>query len=363
VNEDCLKLTSYLGERDGHGGRYLADELLDLYERHAFRAAVLLRGAEGFGIKQRLQTQRLLTLSEDLPLVAVGIDSRERVEPVLDEVRARFHEGLVTVERARLLTGDLTGVALPDAPGDATKLTVYCGRSERAGGRSAAFAVVDLLQRHGVAGATVFLGVDGIGHGARQRARFFSRNADVPLMIVSVGSGDAVGRVLPELGRLLQRPLVTLERIHMLKRDGVQLAELNRLQEADDAGMQVWQKLMIYASEQARLDGHPLYVELIRRLRGANAAGATALRGIWGYHGDHAPHGDRLLSLRRHVPVVTIVVDRPEEIRRVWPIVDDATGRSGLVTSELVPAFRAAFAGREHGGLRLASRRAQDSPR
>ena len=57
----------------------------------------------------------------------------------------------------------------------------------------------------------------------------------------------------------------------------------------------MWQKLMVYAGEQARTDGRPLYVELVRRLRAAGAAGATALRGIWGYHGDHAPHGDRLL--------------------------------------------------------------------
>ncbi|MGH3025066.1 MAG: DUF190 domain-containing protein, partial [Gaiellaceae bacterium] len=66
---------------------------------------------------------------------------------------------------------------------------------------------------------------------------------------------------------------------------------------------------------------------------------------------------DRLLSLRRHVPVVTIVVDRPKEIRRIWPIVDRATSESGLVTSELVPAFRAAVSGREHGSPGPTSRR------
>ena len=123
--------------------------------------------------------------------------------------------------------------------------------------------------------------------------------------------------------------------------------------ERDESGLQLWQKLMIYTSEQARIDGHPLYVELIRRLRRSNASGATALRGIWGFHGDHAPHGDRLLSLRRHVPVVTVIVDRPRDVQRLWPIVDEATAATGLVTSELVPAFRAAVEGVEHGRLRL----------
>jgi hypothetical protein len=49
------------------------------------------------------------------------------------------------------------------------------------------------------------------------------------------------------------------------------------LPEADDAGMGLWQKLMVYAGEQDEHDGHPLYVALLRRLRAEGAAGATAL--------------------------------------------------------------------------------------
>jgi PII-like signaling protein len=70
------------------------------------------------------------------------------------------------------------------------------------------------------------------------------------------------------------------------------------------------------------------------------AAEATALRGVWGYHGDHQPHGDRLLSLRRKVPVLTVVVDTPARIRRWFAIIDELTDETGLVTCEMVPAFR-----------------------
>ncbi|HEU4977515.1 MAG TPA: DUF190 domain-containing protein, partial [Solirubrobacteraceae bacterium] len=76
---------------------------------------------------------------------------------------------------------------------------------------------------------------------------------------------------------------------------------------------------------------------------------------VWGYHGAHAPHGDRFWSLRRHVPVLTVIVDTPERIRRWFAIVDELTAETGLVTSELVPAFRAAAPGIERGGLELAS--------
>jgi PII-like signaling protein len=354
VIDDCLKLTTYFGERDRANGAFLADALVDLYERRAFQTSIVMRGVEGFGIKHHLQTARLLTLSEDLPIVSIAVDTRQRIQAALDDVAAITAHGLVTLERARMLTGRIGAVALPDELHEATKLTIYTGRQHRVGGRPAHVAIVEALREHGLAGATVLLGVDGTAHGGRQRAEFFSRNADVPLMIISVGEGAAVEHVLPELGAMHDRPLLTLERVRVCKRDGIRLAEPQHLPETDPSGLGIWQKLMVYAGEQAHHDGRPLYVELIRRLRAAGAAGATALRGVWGYHGDHEPHGDRFWSLRRHVPVLTVIVDTPERTRRWLAIVDELTDEAGLVTSEMVPAFQATGPDVRRGGFALA---------
>ena len=81
-------------------------------------------------------------------------------------------------------------------------------------------AICDLLHRRGIAGATALLGVDGTAHGQRERAAFFSRNAATPMMVIAVGSGHRIAQVLPELGGLLRRPLLTLERVRICKRDG-----------------------------------------------------------------------------------------------------------------------------------------------
>ena len=148
MNTDCLKLTVYFGERDRTPEGFLADALLDVYERHGVEASVLLRGIEGFGVKHHLHTDRLLTLSEDLPLVSVAVDTRERIERVLPEVIDRVGEGLVTLERARLLT-EHAAAPIPAAVGETTKLTVYLGRQERAGGQAAHLAVVDALRAAG----------------------------------------------------------------------------------------------------------------------------------------------------------------------------------------------------------------------
>jgi PII-like signaling protein len=354
VNDDALKLTTYFGERDRVGDRFVGDALLDVYGRHEIEVSLLLRGALGFGLKHHLRTDRLLTMSEDLPLVSVAVDTRERIDAALSDVLALKQGGLVTLERARLLTGDLQPVELPEQLHEATKLTVYVGRQERVYGMPAFAAVIDLLFRRGVAGATALLGVDGTAHGVRERAKFFGRNAEVPMMIIAVGDGHSIARVLPELGGLLLRPLVTLERVRVCKRDGECLAEPHALPGKDEHGLAVWQKLMIYGSEQARHAGRPLHQELARRLRATGASGVTTLRGVWGFHGDHAPHGDKLLQLRRHVPALTITVDRPDQIMESFAIVDELTDESGLVTSEMVPASATLAEGRPRGGLRLA---------
>jgi PII-like signaling protein len=358
VNADCLKLTTYFGERHRTENRFVADALLDLYGRNEVEVSIMLRGAEGFGLKHHLRSDRLLTLSEDLPLVSVAVDTRARIERLLGEVTQLKRHGLITLERARLLTGEVGEVALPEELHEATKLTIYVGRQERIAGKPAFVAVCELLHRRGIAGATALLGVDGTAHGARQRARFLGRNAEVPMMIIAVGAGEQIARVLPELGALLSRPLLTLERVRVCKRDGQLLSPPTSLPMTDERGLAVWQKLMVYASEQARYDRTPLHVALVRRLRGSGASGVTCLRGVWGFHGDHAPHGDRLLQLRRHVPVLTIIVDTPERIAESFKIVDELTDQAGLVTSEMVPAMASLSDGeRQRGGLRLARHR------
>jgi PII-like signaling protein len=325
VSPDASKLTIFFGERARADGAFLADALIDVFARHELQTSLVMRGVAGFGARHQ-STDRLLSMSEDLPLVAVAVDRRERIAAALADVRAlpRF-SGLVLLEDARLLIGDLAGAGALDGP---TKLTLYLGRQERHE------AVVDLLHRRGIAGATVLLGIDGTAHGTRQRARFFARNAQVPLMVIAIGDGDRIAAVLPELDTMLPRPIVTLEGVQVCKRDGQTLDTPRTI----DARPGVRQKVMIFASEQSRHAGRPLHRELLQALRAGGVAGATGLRGVWGYHGDHAPHGDSLLQLRRRVPVVTTVVDTPDRIDAALAIVDAITDETGLVICETAEA-------------------------
>jgi PII-like signaling protein len=349
LTEPAIKLTTYFSERRRSGDRFLADALFDVYERHGMRTSVLLRGAAGFGPHHHLQSDRLLTLSETLPAVSVAVDARARIEAMLPDVVAAVGHGLVSLERARLL--DLDAPRLPDT---GVKLTVYGGRARRADGDPGYAAAIDSLRGHGVSAASALLAVDGTLHGERRRARFFARNARVPLMLLAVGRREHISRALPSLRELIDEPVITAERVQICKADGVVLAEPDAVPGKDPSGLQIWQKLIVHAEEQAKYRGHPLHLELLRRLGDAGAAGATVLRGVRGFYGERPPFSERLLALRRNVPVHVVIIDTPASMRRWWPIVDELTAEDGMVTSELVPALHAFRSGRDPS-LRLAA--------
>lgn len=355
MTDDCLKLTTYFGERQRTDGRFLADAMLDLYGRHQIASSIVLRGIAGFGLRHHMRTDQSLSMSEDPPVAVVAVDTAPVINSVLEPLIAMKKRGLLTLERARMLENDIGSIELTDELHEATKITIYVGRKERVYGVPAYVALCDLMYRRRLAGASVFLGVDGTSHGRRARARFFDRNADVPVMIIAVGSGEQIGKIIPELGGLLHRPLITIERVRICKRDGQLFERPHALPGTDEHGLPLWQKLMVYTSEATSHGGQPIHRALVQELRRQRSSrGATVLRGIWGFHGDHEPHGDKMFQLVRHVPVTTIIIDTPDNIAASFDIIDDITAEHGLVTSEMVPAQVSLDGDRRDGGTQLA---------
>ena len=140
-------------------------------------------------------------MSEDPPIAVAAVDVADKMAGLASQVVGIIPRGLITLERARLVSRSEAVTS------DTAKLTVYVGRQTRVDGKNAYHAICDVLHRSGFAGASVFLGVDGTTHGHRERARFFSRNADVPVMIIAVGSRRPGQRApLAELETHARRP-------------------------------------------------------------------------------------------------------------------------------------------------------------
>lgn len=65
--------------------------------------ATVLRGLMGFGATSRLHTVKVLRISEDLPMVVEIVDRPERIEAFLPELEAMVPEGLITMEKIRVV--------------------------------------------------------------------------------------------------------------------------------------------------------------------------------------------------------------------------------------------------------------------
>jgi uncharacterized protein len=93
----------FIGEADKWHHQLLSAALVERLRKEGFAGATVLRGIAGFGARSVLHTSSILRLSEDLPVVIEMVDTDERVKallPILDEM---VQEGLVTVEKVRVL--------------------------------------------------------------------------------------------------------------------------------------------------------------------------------------------------------------------------------------------------------------------
>ena len=93
----------YIGESDSWHGRPLYDAIVQLLRERGMAGATVLRGIEGFGAKQHLHTTRILSLSQDLPVLIEVVDEEERLRAVLPELDAMVGDGLITVERVEVI--------------------------------------------------------------------------------------------------------------------------------------------------------------------------------------------------------------------------------------------------------------------
>ena len=93
----------HIGESDRWHGKPLYDAIVELLRREKFSGATVLRGVGGFGSSSVYHTEKIMRLSEDLPIVIEVIESAERIEKMLPQLDDMIGGGLVTLERVRVI--------------------------------------------------------------------------------------------------------------------------------------------------------------------------------------------------------------------------------------------------------------------
>jgi len=99
----ALRLTIMVGESDHWHHKPLFTEIVHRAHKAGLAGATVLRGLEGFGASNLIHTTRLLSLSEDLPVVVIIVDTHDRIHAFIPQLDELVAEGLVVLDDCKVI--------------------------------------------------------------------------------------------------------------------------------------------------------------------------------------------------------------------------------------------------------------------
>ena len=97
--------------------------------------------------------------------------------------------------------------------------------------------------------------------------------------------------------------------------------------------------LRIFFGEIDKIDGKPLYEQIVLKARELGLAGATVTRGSMGFGADSRVHTAKILRLSEDLPVIVEIVDTEENINKLMPFLDTSV-TEGLKTKKKVKVIK-----------------------
>ena len=97
----------FIGESDKSHSVPVYEKIVREARKAGLAGATVFKGIMGFGGSSRIHTTKILTLSEDMPLIIEIVDKIERIEGFLIKLDYIFEEvnceGLITIEKAEVV--------------------------------------------------------------------------------------------------------------------------------------------------------------------------------------------------------------------------------------------------------------------
>jgi hypothetical protein len=93
----------HIGESDKWHGKPLYQAIVEIFRREKLSGATVLRGVGGYGSNSVYHTDKILRLSQDLPIVIEVVEFTERIEKLLPQLDEMIGGGLITLEKVRVI--------------------------------------------------------------------------------------------------------------------------------------------------------------------------------------------------------------------------------------------------------------------
>jgi uncharacterized protein len=93
----------HIGESDKWHGKLLYQAIVEMLRKEGFSGVTVVRGVAGYGGSSVYHTDKILRLSQDLPIILEIVETSERIEQILPRLDAMVEGGLITLEKVRVI--------------------------------------------------------------------------------------------------------------------------------------------------------------------------------------------------------------------------------------------------------------------
>ena len=102
--------------------------------------------------------------------------------------------------------------------GEQVLMRIFIGEADKYQGKPLYQALVELLRREKLSGATVLRGIVGFGAKSHLHTTHVLRlSQDLPLVVEVVDSQENIDRVMPQIDEMVADGLITMEKVHVVR--------------------------------------------------------------------------------------------------------------------------------------------------
>ena len=220
------KVSIYVGQDHQYHGESVYAAILEFLFYHKVSGASVTRGIAGFGADHHMHTDRILVLTENLPMKVEFIETPEKVEELLPKLHEMVGTGLIEIQDTTIVKPSevsKTSPRLEDVPslkreGKAKMMRIFIGENDKWNGKPLHKALIESMRSNDIAGVTVYQGI--LGYGANRRIHKDSAlhlSHDRPMMLSVVDIEEKLRAFLPVLDDMVQQGLVVFSDVDVIK--------------------------------------------------------------------------------------------------------------------------------------------------
>lgn len=101
--DNAFMLRIFIGENDKYRGRPLYEQIVLKAKKLNLAGITVTKGIMGFGADSRLHSSKILTLSEDLPIIIEIIDKKVNIDKLIPFLDKTVGEGLITLGKIKII--------------------------------------------------------------------------------------------------------------------------------------------------------------------------------------------------------------------------------------------------------------------